>query len=90
MLVKMTTKHQVTIPKSITDAFHLEKGNFLEITKAGNMIVMIPKEAVFEDKYPQEDLIAAEKALTEGSHQEEVSFKSADDMIKYLRKRIKK
>ena len=90
MLVKITSKHQVTIPKSMTDIFHLEKGDFLEMVKEGNRIILVPKEAVFEDKYPPEDLRAAEEVLAKGSRQEEISFKSADEMIKYLRKRAKK
>ena len=61
MVVKISSKHQVTIPYDIANAFDLKKGDFMEIEKVGNKIIMLPKEVIFEDKYPQEYLEATEK-----------------------------
>jgi AbrB family looped-hinge helix DNA binding protein len=90
MVVKMSSKHQVTIPKAIADAFSLKKGDVLEVTRKGNYIVMIPKEVVFEDKYPRDYLEAAEKALSRGNPAEEVAFEKGGSMTAALRKRMKK
>ncbi len=51
---------------------------------------MIPKEVIFEDKYPQEEIEAAEKVLSKGLPTEEVSFKSGTSMMRHLKKRVKK
>lgn len=56
MVVKISSKHQVTIPKDIARAFHLRKGDVLEVERRRNKIIMTPKEVILEDKYPQEDL----------------------------------
>ena len=90
MVIKVSSKHQVTIPKSIADAFDLKRGDVLEVKKEGNKIIMIPKEVILEDKYSKEDLEAAEKALSKGLPKEEVAFKSGEEMLKFFKKRIKK
>jgi AbrB family looped-hinge helix DNA binding protein len=90
MVVKISSKHQITIPKDIAEAFNLKKGDVLEIERIKNKIIMIPKEVIFEDKYPQEDLDAAEKALSKGLCKGEKCFKSGADMIRCFKKRIKK
>jgi len=90
MIVKVSSKHQITIPKDIAEAFNLKKGDVLEVERKKNKIVMIPKDVILEDKYPQEDLEAAEKALSEGLHREELAFKSGAAMGRYFKKRIKK
>lgn len=90
MVVKISSKHQVTIPKGIAEAFHLKKGDVLEIARQGNRIIMVPKEVILEDKYPQEDLEAAEEVLAKGLPEEEVAFKSGAAMIKHFKNRIKK
>jgi len=90
MVVKISSKHQVTIPKAIAQAFHLRKGDVLEMERKGNKIIMVPKEVILEDKYPQQDLEAAEKALSRGLPKEEVSFNSGTAMARYFKKKIKK
>lgn len=86
----MSSKHQVTIPQEITTAFRLGKGDFLEVFRDGSRIVIVPKEAVFEDKYAQEDLEAAEAALEKGMGREEIHFPSSETMVKYLKKKVRK
>lgn len=90
MVVKVSSKHQITIPKDIADAFSLKKGDVLEIERKKNKIIMIPKEVIFEDKYPQEDLEATEKVLSKGLPKEEMAFKSGLAMVKHFKQRIKK
>ena len=90
MVIKVSSKHQITIPKDIADAFDLKKGDILEIEKKGNTIVMTPKEIILEDKYPREDLEEIETILSKGLPTEEVAFKSGTEMIKHFKKRVKK
>ena len=54
------------------------------------MIILIPKEVIYEDTYPQEDLLRAEEALAKGLPSEEIAFKSGAEMVRYFRKRIRK
>ncbi|MFH1877766.1 MAG: AbrB/MazE/SpoVT family DNA-binding domain-containing protein [Candidatus Omnitrophota bacterium] len=90
MVIKVSSKHQVTIPKEIANVFDLKKGDVLEVIRKGNQIIMIPKEVILEEKYPKEDLETAEKVLSKGIRKEEVKFKSGEAMVRVLRKRIKK
>ena len=90
MIIKLSSKHQITIPKSIAEAFRLRKGDVFDIEVQGNKIVMVPKEMILEDKYPQSDLKGAENTLSVGIPDEEISFKSGVEMEKFLKKRVKK
>ncbi len=90
MVTKVSAKNQITIPKAIAQIFHLRKGDVLEIEREGNRIVMVPKEVILEDKYPQEDLEAAEKALSQGIKGEEIAFKSGAQMLKHFKSRMRK
>ena len=90
MLTKVSVKHQITIPKNIAVAFNLKRGDVLEIERKGNKIIMIPKEVILEDKYPQETLDAAEKALAKKLPKEEIAFNSGAAVVDYFKKRIKK
>ncbi len=74
MVVKISSKNQVTIPKDIANIFRLRKGDVLDVIKEGNKIVMIPKEIILKNKYPQE----------------EVPFRSGAEMTRFFKKRIKK
>lgn len=90
MLTKISTKHQVVIPKEICILFGLTQGDYVEFRVSGKRIIMEPKEVIVEDKYPMSDLMAAEKVLTKGLTGEEKIFKSSDEFIQHLKKRIKK
>ena len=89
MIIKISSKHQITIPKIIYDNFDLKKGDALEIAVEHNKIVMIPKEIFFEDKYSKEDLGAAEKALAKSLPHEEIAFESGTLLVNNLKKRMK-
>ena len=90
MVVKISSKHQITIPKDIADAFRLKRGDVLEIVRRGDKIIMVPKEVILEDKYSQEDLEAAEEVLSRGLPKEEIAFKSGPAMERFFKKRSKK
>ena len=89
MVIKISSKNQVTIPKDIAEAFTLKKGDFLEIQISGHKIVMTPQEVIFEDKYPREDLEAAEKILAKDSS-DQLQFPSSSSLIKHLKGKMKK
>ena len=90
MITTVSSRHQITIPKSIAVMFNLRKGDVLEVERKDNKIIMIPKEVILEDKYPVEDLKTAEKVLSEGVPGEEVKFKSGNDMVRFFKNKTKK
>ena len=54
MTITMSEKHQVTIPKKIATALHLNKGSLFNIEMRGNRIELIPLE-VRERTITEED-----------------------------------
>ena len=90
MITTVSSRHQITIPKSIAVMFNLRKGDVLEVERQDNKIIMIPKEVILEDKYPMEDLKTAEKVLSEGVPGAEVKFKSGNDMVRFFKNKTKK
>ncbi len=49
-LVKITRNFQVSIPKEIRDALHLEEGDFIEVAERDGEIVMVPKKLIDADQ----------------------------------------
>ncbi len=90
MITTVSSRHQITIPKSIAAMFDLKKGDVLEVERQDNKIIMIPKEVILEEKYPLKDLEAAEKVLSKRVRREEVRFKSGNDMVKFFKNKTKK
>ena len=90
MIIKVSSKHQVTIPSAIAKAFDLKKGDVLEIEHKGNKIIMTPKEVILEDKYLKVDIEGAEKVLAKRLPKEEIVFNSKSEMLSHFKKRIKK
>ena len=45
-LVKIGTRHQVTIPKSIVDRLGLQAGHYVEVRLEDGRIIITPKEIV--------------------------------------------
>ena len=48
--VKIGPKHQITIPREVFDAMHLEVGDFLDAHVKDNAIVLLPKKLVPKDQ----------------------------------------
>lgn len=90
MITTVSSRHQITIPKAIAIMFDLKKGDVLEVERQDNKIIMTPKEVILEEKYPVEDLQAAEKVLSKRVTKEEVRFKSGNDMVKFFKNKTKK
>ena len=54
MTITMTAKHQITIPKKITDALGLEKGAMFRVAVANDKIELVPletREKVFSEEH---------------------------------------
>lgn len=49
-LVKVTRSFQVSIPKQIREALHLEEGDLIEVEERNGEIVMTPKRLVDADQ----------------------------------------
>jgi len=64
-LVKIGPKHQITIPKEVFRALHLEVGEFLEIKVENGNARLIPKKLI--DKKPLPNLSAKEQRLLESA-----------------------
>ena len=62
MTITMTAKHQITIPKKITNALGLKKGSMFNIEVSKNGIELVPleiKEKVFtEEEYEKLEALA--------------------------------
>ena len=69
-VVKVRTNRQVTIPKAIFDQTGLAEGDFVEVSRRDNQIVITPKQLVDADDRLAEDeeeqIRKGEKDLTEG------------------------
>ena len=60
-MAKVTSKRQVTIPKSIADRYHIREGDELEFMPAGDVIRVVPGRRVVRD--PRERVKLFERAL---------------------------
>jgi AbrB family looped-hinge helix DNA binding protein len=49
-MAKVTSKRQVTIPKSIADQYHIREGDDLEFVPAGDVIRVVPAGTGTESK----------------------------------------
>jgi AbrB family looped-hinge helix DNA binding protein len=48
-LSKMTRNGQITIPKSLRDVWHLQEGDYVEVIKGEEGIVLRPKKVMIVD-----------------------------------------
>ena len=61
-MIKIGSKHQVTIPKEIVDQLGMQSGDYLEVVTQEGKIIMIPKQLA--DRVPAPHLTPGEqKAL---------------------------
>lgn len=60
MTITMTTKNQITLPKKIVDAMHLQKGSLFNVKVTRNKIELIPLE-VNEKFFTDEEYEKLEK-----------------------------
>jgi AbrB family looped-hinge helix DNA binding protein len=60
MIIVMSCKNQITIPKKFVEALHLSAGALFDIRLEGNKIVLIPVETV-EKKFTKKEYVQMEK-----------------------------
>lgn len=69
MTITMTAKHQITIPKKITDVLRLGKGTMFNIVVSKDKIELIPletKEKAFsEEEYRKLEMLSIEEKGSE-------------------------
>jgi len=69
MTVRMTAKHQITIPKKVADVLGLGKGSMFDITVSNNRIELIPLETVekvfTEEEYKKLETLSRKEKGTE-------------------------
>jgi AbrB family looped-hinge helix DNA binding protein len=82
MTITMTAKHQVTIPKKITDVLRLGKGTMFNIVVSRDRIELIPletKEKIFSDEeYKKLELLS----IKEKGAEKQVAKKFIDNLKK--------
>jgi len=82
MIITMTSKNQVTIPKKIVDQFHLKRGSIFDIKIEANKIELIPMELI-EKSYTDDEY----KKLEELYQQEKSTAKPiGKDLMRTLKK----
>ncbi len=84
---RVSPKHQITIPKEVFEALHLEVGDFLDVQTRGNKIILTPKKLIPKDqawfwtKEWQEREREADGAIRARKVKE---FKDVEELIKDL------
>ncbi len=86
MTIKMTSKHQITIPKQITDALGLAQGAIFDVQLKRGRIELIPLELT-EKAFNQEDYAKMDELVTK---EKGLGKKVTDDFIKNLKKGVVK
>ena len=65
MTITMTGKHQITIPKKLTDVLGLGKGSMFDVRVSGNRIELIPLETTVreftEKEYEKLETLSAQE-----------------------------
>lgn len=86
-ITRISPKHQITIPKEVFDALHLEKGDFLDVKVKGDKIILMPKKLIpkeqawFWTKEWQEMEKEADEAIKAGRVK---GFDNVEELIKDL------
>lgn len=89
MLVKVSARHLICVPHQICKAVGIDTGDYVDMRVEKHRVIMVPKQVVVEDKYPIEDLKAAQEKLSK-PQKGEVSFTSSEEAVNYLDKKIEK
>ena len=90
-VTRISPKHQITIPKEAFKKLHLEVGDFLEVETTQEGLLLIPKKLIPKDQawFWTKEWQTKEKEVDEAIAKGEVSgpFKTADELIRHLRRR---
>ena len=85
-ITKISSKHQITIPKEAFERLRLEVGDFLEVEVTEEGLLLIPKKLISKDqawfwtKEWQEKEKEADEAIAKGQISE--PFESAEELIR--------
>ena len=82
MVIKITSKNQITLPKQIVEALHLRKGDILSVDREDNHILLTPQ--TLEDRYPEDLLARVERKMEKRLLAEEKKFSKAKDLFEDL------
>lgn len=86
MISKITTGYQITIPASFRKATNMKVGDYVDIQDQDNYLIITPAKIEDRDKLMAEfDSIFKEKPI-----KSELSKLSEEDLLKEVRKEIKK
>lgn len=67
MTITMTSKHQITIPQKIVNAFDLRKGALFTVEVRHNRIELIPLETT-EKQFTEEEYVKMEELFQKDKH----------------------
>ena len=81
MVIKMTSKNQVTLPKAITERLHLKAGAYFKTVIQKNCIELIPVDFV-EKKFSDEDFKKMDKIINKEWSQKKPLTKAYINKIK--------
>lgn len=87
-LVKISSKHQITIPKEILDKLRLKPGDYVDAQLRNGKVILTPKEGIdkeddawFWSEEWQEKERAADEAIRQGKVK---TFENVEDLIRDL------
>ena len=88
-LTKVKKRHQITLPKSFREELDIQEGDYLEIIKKDNQLVLIPQVVIpksqryFYTKEWQKDETEVNKQIAEGKIAG--PFSNTKDLLKELK-----
>lgn len=77
-VAKVKHKGQVTIPAGIREELGLREGDYIEVTREGNRVVLTPK--VLVDRDPQTEAAVAEGLLDAKAGRRSPAFESTEEI----------
>jgi AbrB family looped-hinge helix DNA binding protein len=80
--VKLGASRQIVIPKKLYDELGLTPGDYIEVERHGNKLVLTPKELV--EKHPEIDQGIAEGLEDMRAGRVSGPFKTVEELMHYL------
>ena len=82
-LARVKQKGQVTIPAPIREEMGIDEGDYVEITREDNRIILTPKEVV--DRHPEIDAALADGLADVAAGRVSPAFKNATEFRAWLK-----
>ena len=80
--VKLGASRQIVIPKKLYDELGLASGDYIEVERHGNKLVLTPKELV--EKHPEIDRRLADAEEDVKAGRLSGPFRSAEELARHL------